>query len=361
LCLLLTGKSSAVRATLLHTTGLIEDIFTSNADGIGVMYGTSKGLKISKTLPNSAAEAVVFLSKLPMDDREVAIHFRWRTHGDINLEQCHPYEVNETTALMHNGVLETGNKADPTKSDSWHFIENYLKTIPIDALHDEGFAALLGDYIDNNRFAIMSGDGRLTVINKHQGIEHGGVWFSNTYAWTPSLLIPTYPKPVVTPYKQYKGFRSYPKTDWGLGMGGVTDMWDDYESRDSGIYGSLGQTLPVAELEEGYDEYAEASLALEVDQALEESDNDTLTMYLEESPLETLRHIFATYDITDYPGAGEDDLTPAVIKVRDELMAGDLLGLMRRLEADQVGVVSDRIASCLSWFCIVEFKMEALA
>jgi hypothetical protein len=46
--------------------------------------------------------------------------------------------------------------------------------------------------------------------------------------------------------------------------------------------------------------------------------------------------------------------------VRDELISGDLVGLMTRLEADQMGVVADRIASTLTWFCTVDYKLEEL-
>ncbi len=38
----------------------------------------------------------------------------------------------------------------------------------------------------------MTDDGRLTVVNRDDGIEHQDLWFSNTYAWSPELLIPGY-------------------------------------------------------------------------------------------------------------------------------------------------------------------------
>jgi hypothetical protein len=53
MCLIITGKSSQVRSTLLNTHGLLSDIFTSNPDGIGFMYGSAKGLKVTKTLPKN--------------------------------------------------------------------------------------------------------------------------------------------------------------------------------------------------------------------------------------------------------------------------------------------------------------------
>jgi predicted glutamine amidotransferase len=61
------------------------------------------------------------------DDREIAIHFRWTTHGKTDMLNCHPYDVIPGfIAMMHNGVLHTGNAADKNKSDTWHFIQGLL-------------------------------------------------------------------------------------------------------------------------------------------------------------------------------------------------------------------------------------------
>ena len=105
-----------------------------------------------------------------------------------------------------------GNDNDVEKSDTWHFIHDYLRTLPTDALHDPGLARMLGEFIDNNRFAIMSADGRLTVVNRDQGVETHGIWFSNTYAWRPDTLMPAYRQMYAErPYKEY-----YDSSAWGL-------------------------------------------------------------------------------------------------------------------------------------------------
>jgi hypothetical protein len=77
-----------------------------------------------------------------------------RTHGDIDLLNCHPYEILNRAEhgldlwLMHNGVLATGNRADITKSDTWHYIQDYLKPMlasnPDFAFHPS-FKALIPD------------------------------------------------------------------------------------------------------------------------------------------------------------------------------------------------------------------------
>jgi hypothetical protein len=196
MCLILTGPAKQVRSTLLETAGLIEDIYSGNSDGVGFMYATKKGLKVVKRLPRSAAEVATMVRSMPTDDRNLAIHFRFTTHGDTNLDNCHPYDVVPGfIALMHNGVLHTGNAADKSRSDTYHFIKEFL-TEPMhgapDLAFSDSFLKLVGSYIRDNRFVFMDGEGRISHVNKGTGISHGDLWFSNTYAWTPSLLIPEY-------------------------------------------------------------------------------------------------------------------------------------------------------------------------
>ena len=196
MCLIITGTSAKIRSTLLNTHGMLNDIYTSNPDGIGIMYSTTKGLKVTKVLPKSIADATQFISKLPTDDRELAIHFRWTTHGHTNMENCHPYDVVKGyVGMMHNGVLHTGNAADKAKSDTWHFINDYLASPVAEhpaLVHNEKFLDMIAEFIGDNRFVFMDGEGKMSHVNKDQGIEHDDLWFSNTYAWSPSRLIPHY-------------------------------------------------------------------------------------------------------------------------------------------------------------------------
>lgn len=219
MCLIITGSANKVRTALLETEGLLLDVFKTNPDGIGVMYATKNKLKIVKTLPKSLEDAQKFIERMPTDERSLAIHFRWTTHGDTDLVNCHPYTVVEgEVALMHNGVLRTGNSKDKSKSDTWHFIEDYLKgsvAMAPGIVFDPGYAALVREYIgSSNRFVLMGKDGRMIILNKKEGLEHEGLWFSNTYAWTPKLLIAGY-------QKWHGNTRSY---------GGYVNHWDEDDS-----------------------------------------------------------------------------------------------------------------------------------
>ena len=294
MCLLITGSAANITSTLLNTKGLIDDIFSSNPDGLGVMYINKHGLAIRKVLPASADAARQFIQTLPTDDRQMALHWRWKTHGDINLDNCHPYDIQPgISAMMHNGVLKTGNAKDKSKSDTWHFVNDFLKNSAPDTLHDPAFLYFLGSYIGDNRFAIMSEDGRLSVVNKGQGVSHKDVWFSNTYAWSPELLIEGY-------RSKYRGYSA--GSSWAKGYD--LEEWaddDEVPFRSSAVAYSSRKSAP-------------SDLHNSIDQALDECDVANLEYLLDEHLDETVSYILDTYHVAPWHRINIEDLTEGELK-----------------------------------------------
>jgi hypothetical protein len=234
MCLLLTQSKSSP----ILSDAWLSDFYSYNQDGVGVMFAHHGELIIKKIIPNTAQEFIDFYRE-NISGRDCAFHLRMRTHGDIDLLNCHPYEILNRAEhgmdlwLMHNGVLSTGNRADITKSDTWHYIQDYLKPMlagnPDFAFHPS-FKALIEDHIGgSNKFVIMDNEGRQTVINQSSGVYWGGLWLSNTYAWTSSKSAKNHPvnlkkakkqiaeKPekVVYKYSKYSEWDSYyPAPAW---------------------------------------------------------------------------------------------------------------------------------------------------
>jgi hypothetical protein len=234
MCLLLTQSKSSP----ILSDQWLSDFYSYNQDGVGVMFAHHGELIIKKIIPNTAQEFIDFYRE-NIAGRDCAFHLRMRTHGDIDLLNCHPYEILNRSEhgldlwLMHNGVLATGNRADITKSDTWHYIQDYLKPMlasnPDFAFHPS-FKALIEDHIGgSNKFVIMDNEGRQTVINQSSGVYWGGLWLSNTYAWTSSKSAKNHPvnlkkakkqiaeKPekVVYKYSKYSEWDSYyPAPAW---------------------------------------------------------------------------------------------------------------------------------------------------
>lgn len=191
MCLLIT--QSKISPKLTHEW--LKDFYSYNADGIGVMRSNNGNLIIEKILPKDADDFINFYEK-HIYGYECAFHLRMKTHGNIDLANCHPYEILNKSEhgidlwLMHNGILHTDNKEDLTKSDTYHYIKNYL--VPMlaknpDYAFTESFNEIISDHIgSSNKFVIMDNLGRQAVINKDQGIYWAGLWLSNTYAWSAS-------------------------------------------------------------------------------------------------------------------------------------------------------------------------------
>ena len=189
MCLLITKTQNAPKLS----DHWLKDFYQFNSDGIGVMYSKHDQLIVKKLLPKSEDELIDFY-RAEVDGKKCAIHFRMRTHGEIDLFNCHPYEVlNQSDHgvdlwLMHNGVLSTGNKSDPSKSDTYHYIKDYL--IPMlssnpDFAFTDQFRAIVGSHIgSSNKFVLMDSKGRLSTVNQSSGVYWAGMWLSNTYAWT---------------------------------------------------------------------------------------------------------------------------------------------------------------------------------
>lgn len=355
MCLLITGASNSIREQLLQTPGLIGDIYNKNGDGLGIMYGTESGLHTYKCLPANANDFKQVIELLPNDDRDVAIHARWRTHGDIDLDNCHPYQVNDTTALMHNGILSTGNTADESKSDTWHFIKDYLSTVPDDVLHHAGFREMLGDFIGNNKFAIMSADGRLSVINKDQGISHDGVWYSNTYAWTPRLLIPG-----------HGSFGKSRRAKWTSNYGGfgghlgananAYGLWDDEDEVETRMLGNAGagagSAKASAEVSEASDE---PCLEFNVEQALYNYDSSSLAMCLEQEFNATIDFIFNTYIIDKYIRYRPEDYAVGYIAAVEGWTKYDA-DILRSIDPT---IAAEALIQCCEWDDGIEDEREA--
>lgn len=175
-----------------------------NSDGYGFMWAENGKLKIYKRL----ADADHFVEDWKrFVDFERVVHLRMRTHGAIDLLNCHPYIVQTSPtgiAMMHNGVLSIGNQSDQTKSDTWHYIERFLKPMlhmHPELLHEPAFQGLVESHIgNNNKFVMMDHTGKVVILNREAGVEWDGMWLSNRYAWDYNRAFPT------PPYTGYQGY-----------------------------------------------------------------------------------------------------------------------------------------------------------
>ena len=252
MCLLVKQPS-----TTAFTDAFLEDVFLKNSDGLGVMYAEDGKLHVYKCLPVTAQDFIDFYRK-HAEGRDCVWHARMQTHGDIDFDNCHPYKVTEDVWLAHNGVLSTGNDADKTRSDTWHFIKNVMTpalTANPELMMDPDWQDFIGDLIGrSNKFGLMNSKGEIAIINESSGVEFVGAWLSNTYAWS-----------------TYKfGFRQTYHTTTTSPYGGVYGYSRNgfehspyYEDEDFEGYGKVGKSYPVSQVTEARGEIIPSQMTAE--------------------------------------------------------------------------------------------------
>lgn len=179
---------------------LLETAYENNSDGFGLMYFTKDyGIHVHKIVPKTWQDVKDVLLKYEyvLKSTNLALHFRWRTHGAINEANSHPYTIlskeqdGRDVMLVHNGTITNAPEFDSTMSDTWHFIEYFLKPIVkanacmLDT--DNGrkaLAALMDKFSQGDRFILMDGNTRQTILvnGLNKNSEWPEVWLSNTYS-----------------------------------------------------------------------------------------------------------------------------------------------------------------------------------
>lgn len=173
------------------TADNLKNAFDHNSDGFGVMYAHG-GRVVAWKHKGPYADFAAKWETLP-DDKIIAVHFRFGTSGPSNSEACHPFKVLDLDQdgmdlyLMHNGVLDRDHFAGSKKnSDTMQYVGKLramLLQLGPKSIRSAEFRALLERELGNpNKIVLLEGNGRWHYLNKHQGKEIDGVWYSNEYS-----------------------------------------------------------------------------------------------------------------------------------------------------------------------------------
>lgn len=346
MCQILKGPSAQLKSVLLTTSGLLEELHKNNPDGWGALYHDGSAPVAIKALPKDANDTRKLIADLPDDNRDVALHWRWKTSGLVDQENAHPHFV-DGGWLIHNGILDVDCSADKDRCDTHHFARQYLDGSMQLLVQSPRMLGLLGEFIGNNRFVLMCDSGVMVAVNKQQGYTAQGIWFANEYSMSRYLVDPTRTKPVPRTYKRWEGDRSYTNNikEWGMDGGTAWESDFDLDAWDH-------KSLDVYEDDEEYD------FAAELDQCIMDYDTEVLAEHLENFPSETLGYIFSTYAITEYRKAATADMTLAYKTMQALLIAGDIHTLVDLIDDDMKGHVPKNMAETLLYFCCVDELVE---
>ena len=194
------------------TKETLETCWENNPDGAGLMFAFNGKLYVHKEVVDF--DSFYEYYKAMFDrfgaDSPFAVHFRIRTHGNIDLLNCHPHLVNENLGFIHNGILS--NVVVPKGSnisDTMVFNNTILKKLPPLALSSPGVIALLEKFCTSNKLVFLDAKGNSLIINKKLGQEDDGIWFSNT-SYQPKIMYAT-----GTYNSNYGGYGSHGYGSWG--------------------------------------------------------------------------------------------------------------------------------------------------
>lgn len=114
------------------------------------------------------------------------LHMRITTHGDTNLENTHPYAVDEHTVMAHNGIIHGVPDYKDGRSDTKVFVDEVLSGLPEDWLDNKYIVDMVEEWIGWSKLMFLTTNPKLNknvyILNEHKGHEKDGMWFSNNMA-----------------------------------------------------------------------------------------------------------------------------------------------------------------------------------
>lgn len=176
-------------------------MWDNNSDGAGIMYAKDGFVHIQKGFMDWARyEAFMehLMQTEDLDSLSVVMHFRIKTHGEINAENCHPFPVTRSIEQMkktkstcklgmaHNGIINIV----PRKGISDTMEYNATQLAPLYSAMPQFYRnASAMELVENaidSKMALLNGAGELFLIGTFT--ESEGVKYSNygyqKRAWT---------------------------------------------------------------------------------------------------------------------------------------------------------------------------------
>lgn len=149
----------------------------NNPHGCGAMWRERGRIQIFKTMSFDTFLEWFYMNE--MEDKEMALHLRWRSVGAISADNLHPFKVGSNGALVHNGTIFR-QKTRGNESDTKAFADR-LSRNPTDWWNNAVTCNYIEEYIGPSRIIFMHGDGTNLIFNEHHGYHEHGCWWSNLH------------------------------------------------------------------------------------------------------------------------------------------------------------------------------------
>lgn len=173
----------------------------NNPHGWGYTFARDGEVVIRKGLLDS-----LFWKSWKDDNLDVPViwHARIKTHGPVDIDNCHPFWIpGHSMAMAHNGIIHahSGPKGSQ-ESDTRLFIKNILQGLPRGFLDNPSITRLIADTIGYSKLAFMEAGGQATIINAQLGHWRGHRWYSNWGFQAPAPKVGTVAQASYTPSRK---------------------------------------------------------------------------------------------------------------------------------------------------------------
>ena len=177
--------------------GYFERAWDHNGDGGGIVWKSpeNEDAHVQKGFMKKE-DMIAKLKEINTKDNSFIAHFRIKSVGEVKPENTHPFVMDKVT-FAHNGTI-TSLKPLEGKTDSETFGLAFLKNRSMKWIKENQL--LLELALGSSKFAIMDNKtGEILILNKENGKEQDGAWFSNSSADKPT------PLPQTTTYSYNRG------------------------------------------------------------------------------------------------------------------------------------------------------------
>lgn len=216
MCLIAIAPKGTDKYSEFFLEGLRESAKRNN-DGFGFAYrDADKSVYFQKGIM-SIGGLIERLESLHLTtESELIVHLRMRSAGKVCPENCHPFEVNHLSesvvledtnlhrtvrpVLFHNGTFSNFIPKGSERSDTFHFVENFLRIKGVWNMfkkNRETFMEAFKEILGSNKLAIMGRELPETILIGDFQTKEGYI-FSNSsferYGRTPSGIASTTPQ-----------------------------------------------------------------------------------------------------------------------------------------------------------------------
>jgi predicted glutamine amidotransferase len=157
----------------------LHNSWATNPHGAGLLFTDNKGIQIHKEMNNVKSFIKEYNKVYDTYDSPIVLHFRIKTHGLTNIDNCHPFQVNNKLAFVHNGMMDNV-PYHKEKSETRIFNETILQHLPDNFLNNPAIVDMIENYIGYSKLVFLNASKEYQIINENLGNwETCGNWYSN--------------------------------------------------------------------------------------------------------------------------------------------------------------------------------------